>query len=375
MILISTHAIFDKKGASRHGTGTEIGNYLRKKNKDFCFIRHALYGEAKSEIELFLKGKTINKKVGYKNLILPLRLLQDQLINLFYLLKYRRSTGLYIGIDPVNALSGVIVKKFGLIDKIIFYTADFAYNRFSNQVLNGLYHGVDRIAIKNADQVWNVSSRIVRERQKQGVDPDKLFLVPNTPEFSKTKRLSLHKINKHDLVIVSNLTDAIDYSLMIKAVKKLKEKYKNIRLLIIGSGEKQADLEKLVSEHGLNKNVLFLGSKSHKEVLDILAHSAVGVAVYTRNKPWTHLGDSLKVREYLACGLPVIMNDVAATTDDVRAADAGIVLNEKGDNFEKAVDELFSDKEKYAAYRENAIRLAKKYDFTKVVDQAFAKIA
>ncbi len=50
MILISTHAIFDKKGASRHGTGTEIGNYLRKKNKDFCFIRHALYGEAKCEI-------------------------------------------------------------------------------------------------------------------------------------------------------------------------------------------------------------------------------------------------------------------------------------------------------------------------------------
>ncbi len=375
MILITTHAVFAEKGVPRHGTGTALGNYFKNQKADYVFMRHALYGEAKSQVEYFHKGKIITSNLGFSGLLLPLRLIQDQLINFFFILKYRKKINLYIGIDPLNAFAGIVAKKLKIIDKVIFYTADYAHRRFANEFVNSFYHMLDRFVARNADQVWNVSSRILKERIQQGLDPKKLYLVPNTPEFSKTKRLPLTKINKHDLVIVSNITNAINYMLLIRAVKNLKEKYSDIRLIIIGSGNYQKFLEKEVARLKLKNTIVFKGSKSHEEVLYILSKCAIGVAIYTRNNPWTEFGDSLKVREYLACGLPVIMNNVAATTDDVKKYKAGIILDEKGGGFAKAVDELFSSQRKYAFYRKNAVKLAKKYDFTKVVDQAFAKIA
>ncbi len=374
MILIATHAVFDEQDIPRHGTGTELGNYFRGKKLDYCFVRHALNGEAQSEIEDVRRGVAKKKAVGFKRLMLPLRLLQDQILNFYLLFKYQKRLELFIGIDPLNATSGIIAKKLGIIDKVIFYTADYAHNRFANKYINRMYHKIDQFAAKNADQVWNVSSRIANERRKQGIGAHKNFFIPNTPEFKKTKRLPLNKINKHDLVIVSNLTNAIDYPLMIKAVKRLKAKYTDIRLVIIGSGELEHGLKKLVSKLKLKTSILFLGSKSHDEVLEILSQSGVGVAMYTKNKPWTVFGDSLKVREYLACGLPVIMNDIAATADDISKFHAGIVLQENED-FEQAVDMILSSAKKYIFYRKNAIRLAQKYDFTKAVDHAFARIA
>ncbi len=374
MILITTHAVFDEKGVHRHGTGTELGNYFKNKNKNYIFIRHALYGEAKSQVDNFHKDKTTIKRLGFSGMVLPFRLIQDQIINLFFILKYRKKLDLYIGIDPLNAFTGIIAKRLKIIDKVIFYTADYAHRRFANKLVNNLYHILDGFVARNADQVWNVSSRIVNERIKQGLNPSKIYLVPNTPEFSKTKRLSLTKINKHDLVIVSNITNAINYMLLIKSVKKLKEKYSDIRLIVIGSGNYQKFLEKEVARLKLKKTVIFKGSKSHEEVLDILSRSAVGVAIYTLNNPWTEFGDSLKVREYLACGLPVIMNNVAATADDVKRYKAGIILDENAKGFEKAVEEIFNSAQKYNFYRKNAIKLARRFDFTKIVNQALANI-
>jgi len=376
MILISTHAVFDESDQPRHGTGTELTTYLQSNKQSYCYIKHALSGESKTEVEIYKNNqkKLIIKRVGISGLPLLLRVIQDQVINFYYAIKFK-NIKLYIGIDPLNAFSAVISKKLNLVKSNIFYTADYAHERFVNKVMNNIYHALDLFAAKNSDQVWNVSSRIVQAREKQGIDSKIIFLIPNTPEFRKTRRLPLSKINKHDLVIVSNLTRAIDYPLMIKAVSLLEKKYKDIKLKIIGSGEYQPELEKLVSKLKLEDKIIFLGRKPHKEVLDILSKSAIGVAIYTKDKPWTHFGDSMKVREYMACGLPVIMNDIASTADDVNRYKAGIVLKGKGKGFEKAVDEIFSSKQVYQQYRKNAVELAKKYDFTKSVDYAFAKIA
>jgi len=373
IVLIVTHAVFDDSGQPRHGTGSELSTYFQRRKQSYYYVKHALYGESKTEVEVYKHGKLRKYHIGLKKLPLPLRLIQDQLINFYYLLVLP-NTGVYIGVDPLNAFSGRLAKKMGKVESLIFYTADYAHKRFDNLILNNFYHFLDRTSMKGADQVWNVSSRIVEVRDKQGLDQTKNLLVPNTPEFTKTKRLPLNKINKHDLVIVSNLTKAIDYPLMIKAMKKLKKRYSDIRLLIIGSGEYQGALEKLVSNLKLHDSVIFMGRREHGEVLEILSCSALGVAIYTRDHPWTEYGDSMKVREYLACGLPVVMNDVASTSVDISKFQAGIVLKGKGQGFEKAVEELFSSQKKYAFYRKNAVKLAKKYDFTKVVDEAFAKI-
>ena len=374
MIIVASHARFDQDGEPTHGTGSEIGTFLQKRGLEYFFIKHSLYKGPPSLVEEFDKKRLRRRFYGLKNLPFLLRVIQEQIINFYFVLKPKKPINLFVGIDPLNAFSGVLAQKIKKVKKTVFYTADYAHQRFKNPTMNWLYHSLDRFGIKNVNQVWNVSTRIAKQRKKQEVPKEKNFFVPNAPEFRKTKRLPYSKINRHDLVIVSHLTRAINYPLIIKAVKNLSRKYEDIRLLIIGSGPYEEELKKLVQRLNLSDKISFLGRKPHNEVLEILSQSAIGVALYTKEQPWTEFGDSMKAREYLACGLPVIMTGVTSTADDVKKVEAGFIIKLKKGEFEKATNKLFSDQKLYLRMRENAIKLARDYDFSKIMDNLLKKL-
>jgi len=353
MFLIVSHARFELDGTPTHGTGSELTTFFQRKKKPYIFIWHSLFHGFSTQVETYQRGSLKRKFIGFNNIPFLIRIFQEQLINFFYIFYYGSQIKVFIGIDPLNALSGIIAKRLGIVKRAIFYTAAYA--------------------AKNSDEVWNVSSRITELRVKQGVPKDKNFFIPNTPEFSKVPRLSKDKINKHDLVIVSNITKAINYPRIIKATKNLSKKFPDIRLLIIGTGDYQKDLEKFVKRLNLTKRVVFLGRRKHDEVLKILSSCGVGIAIYTREYPWTEFGDSMKVREYLACGLPVIISDVVSTSDDIKNYNAGFVLEKDAGNFEEVVDKIFSEKKLYESLRKNAISLARKYDFTLLMEKRLGR--
>lgn len=373
MFLIVSHARFELDGTPTHGTGSELTTFFQRKKKSYVFIWHSLFHGFSTQVETYQRGSLRRRFIGFKNAPFLIRILQEQLTNFFYIFYYGAQIKVFIGIDPPNALSGIIAKKFGLIKKVVFYTADYALKRFNSSVLNKIYHAIDAYAAKNSDEVWNVSSRITELRIEQGVPGNKNFFIPNTPEFSKIPRLPKDEINKHDLVIVSNITKAINYPRIIKATKNLSKKFSDIRLLIIGTGDYQKDLEKFVKRSNLSKRVAFLGRRKHDEVLKILSSCGIGIAIYTREYPWTEYGDSMKAREYLACGLPVIISDVVSTSDDIKNYHAGFVLEKDAGNFEEVVDKIFSKNKLYESLRENAISLARKYDFTLLMEKRLGR--
>lgn len=373
-IVVSCHAVFSPAGEPMHGTGSEIGNFLQKRKKQYLFIRHSLYGDFPTQIESF-DGKNLTYKFfGIKGLSFFLRILQEQIITFYLVLKIGTKPGLLIGIDPLNALNGLILKRLGLVQKVVFYTADYTSRRFNNSLLNSLYHKIDKLAIKNADQVWNVSSRINNLRIKQGVSKERNVFVPNSPIFEKVKRLPYSQINKHQLVIVSHLTKAINWSLIFRVVKKLSNRFKDIKLVIIGSGPYEQQLKNLVKELKIEKRIIFLGQKTHEDCLEILAQSAIGLAVYTQAQSWTIFGDSLKIREYFACGLPVITTSVPSTADDVEKEQAGIIVRLSEENLKEAIDRLFSQKQLYLKMRRNGINLAREYDFARILKENLVKL-
>lgn len=379
IVIIGKHAVFVKGGNEIYGTGSAIENFLKSKKINYVSIKHPLHGGLPSLIESFIEGVSSRERLAhYNSTFLPLKSLQELTITfrvINKIVKQRKEPiDLFIGIDPLNAFFATLAKRLGKVRRVIFYTADYAVERFNNPFLNWIYHLLDRYAIKKADQVWNVSTRITKLRRRQGVKEDRNFFVPNSPELNKIKVLSFKEINKHDLVLVSNLTRAIDFPLIIKVVKKLSGKYPDIRLLIIGEGEYKEELEELTSNLSAERNVLFLGRKSHNEVLDILSRAAIGIALYTEEYPWTKFGDSMKVREYLACGLPVIMTGVPSTADDVKRAGAGYVINLDEAELERSIKELFDDKSKYLQMRKRAINLAQQFDCNKLFKENLGRI-
>lgn len=374
MIIITTHSVFAPDGEPIHGTGSEIGTFLQKKQEPYFFIKHALYGDFPTLIDRFLAKKLTRQSYGLKNLPFPLRVIQEQIINFYFVFKEKKKIELFIGIDPLNVFSGILAKKMNKVEKTVFYTADYAHQRFDNPFLNRIYHWFDRFAIKHADRVWNVSTRITKLREKQEVPKEKNFFVPNAPVFKKVKRLPFSKINQHDLVIVSHLTRSLNYPLIFKVIKKLSSKYKDIRLLIIGKGPYEGELKEIVDKIKMVDKILFLGRKSHGGVLKILSRSAIGIALYTKEQPWREFCDSLKIREYFACGLPVITTNIPSTADDVRKEQAGFVVKLREKELERTIDQLFSDKKLYLQMRKNGIRLARKYDFFKMINKTLNKL-
>lgn len=371
--VISSHVVFARDGRDIHGTVHILNSYLNKRAIAHAFIKHSLYEGHRSDIEEYKRGKVSSYQAGFfTNLPFPFRLLQESIITLWYL--RRKRAGLFIGVDPLNAFLGVVGKKLGWVKKTVFFTPDYTPQRFRNPLLNYLYHRIDEFTALRSDQVWNVSTRILAVRKKQGIANERNFFVPNSPDFSKVERLPFEKINRHDVVIVGDITKALDYEMVIDAIGNLAKKYRDIRLLIIGIGNYLEVLQKLVGKKKLDQHILFLGLKDHKELMKILSKSAVGIAPYSGKYGWNYYGDSMKTREYLATGLPVIISDVPATAGDIRKAEAGFVIKNEQAALMDAVEELFSDQKLYFEMRRNAIKLAQKHDFVRVVDNVLEKL-
>lgn len=280
---------------------------------------------------------------------------------------------IFIGIDPLNAFAGVILKKTGLVKKTIFYCVDYTPTRFKNKILNDVYHRIDRFVSINSDEVWNVSSRIVEVRKKQGVSDSKIKFVPNSPVFENCPRLPVRKVNRNNIVMVAGLTHGPVLDLVLNAFKNLVDKFPKVKLSIIGTGPYQEKLIEKTRKMKLSENIRFLGQLSNKSLLREVSKSGIALAIYTFSDDysWVYYGDSKKAREYLACGIPVIITDVVGTAEDVKEYKAGLVIKPNAKSLEQAMEKILGDKNFWLECRKNAVKLGKDYDINAILDKIF----
>lgn len=367
-VVILSHSVFINSSEDVFGPGHSIRNVLKKRGIAYSYIRHSLYGSYNSIVEESdgLKTNYSFLKIS-ENLSPKLRYPLESMRVLGYMQKKERAT-IFIGINPLNALTGIAIRKIGKTKSVIFYTADYAHKRFSNHIMNGIYHTIDKFSLRKVDSVWNVSSRIQRMRQQQGLSVERNILVPNTPMFhaSGARR---REVKNDSLVLTANFTPAIDYELIVHAIAKLKKQYPKILLSFIGSGEKEKNIRFLVKKLHLTRNVIFLGYKPREEVLKIVKNHAIGLAIYANEWPWIEFGDSMKAREYLALGLPVVITNNVSTADDIEHYKAGFSVNLKLNELVNSVSALLSNKNLYIQMKKNALKLAKDFDFEAIVER------
>lgn len=369
-VFISSHTLFSKTGDDIYGTGSSIADFLSDKNIQYIYIKHPIYGGLKTKADCFLKRKEFTyESKSVNSTSLPLKSLQELIITLRIIFSHYERPVIFIGIDPLNAFFGWIAKKLGKVERLVFYTADYTPSRFDNKMLNFIYHYIDRWMLKKVDEVWNVSTRITDLRKKQGVPDTRNYFVPNSPPFHKIKRLNVDKINKHELVFVTTSAKSTDFSVIFQAIKILFQKYPDIKLRVIGLDNWEDQFKEEITKLGINNNILFSGRMPHENLLKVFCKASVGLALYTNIFSWTYYSDSMKARDYLACGLPVIMTDISSTAQDIKKADAGFVIELASNELLKAIDRLFTDGKYYSYLRNNAIKLARKYDIYRILEK------
>lgn len=356
-----------------HGPADLFSEFLRTKGVEHVFVKHSLEGELRTEIVRYDK---IFVRVCTLRMHLPsiLKWIVEVIFSGFFFLKNKRRIAMFVGVDPLNALLGLMLKYIGFTKFSIYYTADFSPRRFNSPVLNAFYIALDRVLAKSSDYVWNVSSRIYKLRVAQGVPPHKNVFVPNAPRFKSVKRLPLEQVNRSRIVMIHNVNKFNEFKMVLEAIKDVATKIPNVELDLIGYVADLDKAKKLIASMGLVRNVSILGLMSHNRLMQQLPIYDIGMSLYSGKENWNWFGDSMKTREYLACGCPVITTNVPSTSDDIKKFAAGLVITFNRNELVGAILKLLMDDNFYRRCRENAIRLAKDVDVEVVYEEALRRI-
>lgn len=329
-----------------------------------------------TRIEIYQKGRRRKSLTAKSSLplypILKLRnvtgtrisfKVRDFLAVLEWAIRSKQRYQLFIGLESVYTLAGIILKKLGLVETAVYYVSDYSPHRYPQKWFNQIYLWLDRFCATQSDFIWDVSKAMHPARIKAGLDPKKsapVIHVPNALFPQQISYLPLRELKSNTLVYAGTFGKENGVDLGIKAIPLIKRKISNIQLHIYGGdGPDEKKLKKLVEKLNLQKSVLF-----HGLILDLVKLSKliqkfqIGIAPYLAI-PGSHrwYADATKLRLYLATGLPVVTTPVPPLGKEIAQAGAAVVTKDNPQDFAKAVIKLLKDKNLYRKMR----RAAKKY--------------
>ena len=371
-ILIVSH-----RGETNVPTGPLL-EYTKKNFKQVDMIFHPLWGypNIPSSCSRYVNG-SLNDERYFSSYVTRFNMLISYfgslLLTVLWVVKSRKRYQLFIGVNNLNAMAGLVLKRLGVVERVVFYTADYARRRYDNQLANSLYHWVDRVSVTGSDLVWNVSQRICQVRREQGVTAQRNIHVPNGVHFDRTQLSNPDVFSRKNLVFVGHLIPSKGIDSAIRAVSDLVQNDQEIILFIIGTGSYEYQLKELVARERLGDNVKFLGYLSNEDVLHFLSTCGVGLAFYTREDEFNIYCDPVKVKEYLACGCPVIITDVPEIGSQVEQMQMGKVIHDPAE-LAGAIKALVEDDLIYCRYRENAHAFARDFDWDDIYNRAFTRM-
>lgn len=283
---------------------------------------------------------------------------------------------LFIGLESIYTLAGIVLRKFGIVKTVVYYVSDYSPNRYPQVWFNNIYLALDRFCAKNADYIWDVSPAINPARIKAGLDPKQqapVILVPNALFPNQITHVSEKEIKQHSLVYAGTLTYANGPDLTIEAMAYVLKKFPKATLHIFGSnGKDQARIKTLIQKYGMEKSVVFHGFITQvADITNAIKTYAIGLAPYI-DTPGSHrrYGDATKLRLYMGAGIPVITTDVPPLGKIIFDFGAGVVTKDNPKSLAQNIIDLFSDKKRYLSMRKRAIEYAKNNTWEKTYDIA-----
>ena len=159
----------------------------------------------------------------------------------------------------------------------------------------------------------SLSQKEKEEKRKELGIPQDAFLITNAAEFTPNK----------------------NQKTVIEAIEQLHNP--NIYFVMCGIGEKKAELEQYVKEHGLEEHIRFVGFRN--DLHEILQTSDCFVLSSFRE------GLSVALMEAMAEGLPVVCSRIRGNVDLIKDGEGGILISpQKRDEYINAFKKLYNMK-------------------------------
>lgn len=159
--------------------------------------------------------------------------------------------------------------------------------------------------------MWNLSERMRAVRRGQGLDERKNFLVPVGVELEAVDHPKLSQVRRKRLLYMGALQAGKGIELLIEAFPEIRRRVKGAELHIIGFGPFEAEARRLASASPAAGAIHMPGGMGHDELFRKVPRFGVAFAPYLDDPgSYTWWCDPTKPKEYLACGLPLIITKV-----------------------------------------------------------------
>ncbi|MDP3940678.1 MAG: glycosyltransferase [bacterium] len=324
-----------------------------------------------SFVQVYEKGfpvKRLTSKKKFTGLLLPV--ITHFFLTIYWSLHVKKKADVFIGIDNVNAVAGILLKWFGRVRKVVYYTIDYFPTRYENPILNWAYHALDKFCVRYSDETWNVSPQMVSARKihnlVHGKAFGKQFTVPIGIWYEKAPRKEYDPKRRFILTFVGHLVKHMGVDLVIRSLPQLIKEFPSIKLEVIGGGEELDNLKHLVKDKGVERNVRFYGwVKNRSRVERLLSTGGIGLATFNTDilDDKVKNADPAKIKDYMLLGLPVIATNAIANWQEIQQKRCGIIAKYSEKSFIKAVERLVKNEETYRRYRSHALDYVKQFDY------------
>ena len=360
-----------------YGPVQALRNYLIKKTGELIYITHPFaYSKLEgSAAEFYVNGKVTNTVKGHKRGANQFfQWLLDMIFNIKFVSGLKTKTNVFIAIDNLNALTAIVLKWFGKVDTVAYYIIDHTPRRFANPVFNWLYETIDGFACKNSDYIWSLSQRIADAKNiKFKLKGSNNIVVPVGVELDKVDAFTVEeKIAKKTMILMSMLDETKGVQLLIDSMQDIIKEVPSAELLIIGTGPYETKLKEQAINLKLEKNVKFLGLMDHDTLFKFIPHHRIGLAPYindANNYSW--YADPTKPKEYLGCGLPLVITDVPWIAEEVAKRPMGVVCKYERVSLVAACVKMLKDDDFYKICLKNSIDFASTLSWVVIYDKIF----
>ena len=257
--------------------------------------------------ESWLKNKNINCiLVKGPNFIRNNKTLTEQIIFPFYLLKIKPD--LYLGTAYTVPIFPLKINKITALWDISYSTHPTHYGKFRGKVLH-FTSKLSSIISKSIITCSKYDASLIHDYYGKSLKNIKVLdLGVHHRFFDKIKKDDIkkvktkYKIDGDYILSLGVIYNRRKVENIIKGFKKIKKDHPNIKLVIIGRMERHLDKEtqSIINSIKSDMNIIYFEWIENDEIAQIYAGALYYICVSTLD------GESIMLREAMACGTPVI---------------------------------------------------------------------
>ena len=187
-----------------------------------------------------------------------------------------------------------------------------------------------------------------------GIDRKRCFVIPSGIDLADYKRKATISKSINEVLFVGRLAKQKNLAVLLRAFALVNKNAPDMRLNIVGSGEDERILRKMIIEEKIN-NVILHGRVSDERLSELYLNSDLFVL------PSISESFGIVLIEAMAYGIPIIASDIPGIRNSLSGC--GLLVNPSPEDFATAILKLKDDKIARQELVEKYQTVLKNYDW------------